>query len=235
MVIQTSFAPILAPIIADLFHRKKLKNLERHFKITTNWVFMVSFPLFLLIMLFPRELLSIWGKGFDAGWLGLIIIAVSMIINCSVGQVKEIIMMTGKSRLNLLNDGTAFTLAIILNILLIPRYGYLGASISFAAAVFTLNIMGFIEVYILLKMHPYKLSILKPLAAGIIVFSIIFIIKRYIFDGSASIIWLISLIAIFLVLYSGLLLAFRLNQEDKVVINMIRSGLRFRSSGSGSQ
>ena len=76
-------------------------------------------------------------------------------------------------------------------------------------------------IFIILRIHPYKLSILKPVAAGAIVSVVIFITKRYIFSGSITVIWLIVLIIIFLLLYTVLLLIFRLNQEDKMIMNMI--------------
>jgi O-antigen/teichoic acid export membrane protein len=229
-IIQASFNPIFAPIVADLFNRRKFSELESYFKIITNWVFMISFPLFIFLMVFPRELLNVWGSGYMAGWPSLMIISISMIINCSLGPVKNMIMMTGRSRLNLLNDGLSFLLAVVLNIILIPRYGVLGASISFASAVFVVNIMGFIEVYLILKIHPYKRSILKPMTAGVMIFAAIFMIKRYIFAGSIGIIWLIILMLLSLGLYAGLLILFRLNQEDRVVLAMIARRLRGRKS-----
>lgn len=222
-VILASFTAVFAPVIADLYNRKQLKKLESLYKIVTNWIFMISLPLFLIFVFFSREVLGIWGDEYIVGWLSLIIVSVAMLFNCGVGSVKFIIMMTGRSRLNLVNDGTTFALTIILNILLIPGYGILGASISFAAAIIIGNIMGLAEVLILFKIHPYKLSFLKPIAAGVIVSVVIFITKRYIFTASISIIWLIALIIIFLLIYAGLLLIFRLNEEDKAVINMISS------------
>ena len=224
-VILVSFNAIFAPVIADLYNRKQLKKLEGLYKIVTNWIFMISLPLFLIFVFFSREVLGIWGDEYIAGWLSLIIVSTAMLFNCGVGSVKSIIMMIGRSRLNLVNDGTTFALTIILSILLIPRYGVLGASISFAAAIFVGNIMGLAEIFIILRIHPYKLSILKPVAAGAIVSVVIFITKRYIFNGSITVIWLIVLIIIFLLLYTGLLLIFRLNQEDKMIMNMISSKL----------
>ena len=72
-------------------------------------------------------------------------------------------MMTGRSKLNLVNDGAAFMLAIILNIILVPGYGVLGASISFAAAIFLVNILGYIEVYVFTStLFRQHLAILLP-------------------------------------------------------------------------
>lgn len=222
-VILISFGAIFGPMIADLYNRDQLKKLEGLYKIVTSWIFMLSLPLFLIFVFFSREVLGIWGNEYAGGWISLIIVCTAMLFNCAVGPVKGLIMMTGRSRLNLLNDGAAFVITITLNILLIPIYGVLGAAISFAAAIFIVNIMGLAEVLILLKIHPYKLSFLKSIAAGAVVSAAIFITKRYIFNESISIIWLIALIIIFLLLYAGLMLVFRLNQEDKVVINMISS------------
>ena len=225
-VILTSFNTIFSPLIADLYNRRQLKKLESLYKVVTNWIIIVSLPIFILIMFFPKEILGIWGPEYKTGWIGLILIGAAMIINCSVGSVKNIIMMTGRTRVNLINDGTTFTLAIILNILLIPKYGVIGASISFAASVIFINIVGLIEVYIFLKIHPYKKSIIKPLAAGAIISIIIFLAKKYIITGDIKAIFLVLIVIILMVVYAGLIYLFKLNSEDKMVLELVVSKLR---------
>jgi len=224
-VVLTSFNAVFAPVIADLYNKKRSERLEKLYKIVTNWIFIISFPIFLLMVLYPEELLGIWGPGYRSGWISLVIISASMMINCAVGSVKNMIMMSGRSRLNLANEGIAFFITIILNILLIPEYGVMGAAISFAAAVVISNAAGLLEVYFLLGIHPYKISFLKPFAAGIISAAVFFLLKKYVMADSMDTVWLIIMAPLFLLMYTGLLFVFKFSREDLMVLDMIRQKL----------
>ena len=155
-IILTSFNTIFTPIIADLYNRGENKKLENLNKVVTGWIIIVSMPVFILSIFFPKEILEIWGPGYTEGRISLVIISTAMIINCEFGPVRYILMMTGRTRIILINDFTAFILAITLNILLIPKYGVLMLAISYASTIALLNIVGLIEVYLFLNMHPYK-------------------------------------------------------------------------------
>ncbi len=54
----------------------------------------------------------------------------------------------------------------------------------------------------------------------------IFFIRKYFFSAGISLIWLIILIVLFIIFYTGLLYLFKLNQEDKVILRIIKSRLK---------
>jgi O-antigen/teichoic acid export membrane protein len=78
-------------------------------------------------------------KGSDA----LIILSIGQFINAATGPVSNILMMTGKQKLNRnMMVGTTI-LAIILDFILIPRYGIIGAASVNTFGVILMNVIPF--------------------------------------------------------------------------------------------
>ena len=59
-------------------------------------------------------------------------------------------------------------LHIALNLFLIPRYGVLGAAIATSISLAVINVVGLIEVKLLIGIWPYRLSYLKLVAASVV-------------------------------------------------------------------
>jgi len=229
-IILESFSAIFAPMISDYYNRKEFKKLENLFKIVTKWIFTFSFPLFLLMIFFSKEILSIWGREYIGGTISLIVICCAQLINCSVGPVGYMIMMTGRTKINLLNTIIVFTTIIGLNILLIPKYGILGAALSLATAIGFINIIRVTEVYLILKIHPYRFDFLKPLLAGCSALGILFLINNFVKNTSNNLSFLTTLFFIFICIYFLLLYLLKINKEDKLIFNYIKTKLLMRKS-----
>jgi len=223
-VVLTSFNAIFAPMIADYYHRKEQKMLERLFKIVTKWIFTISFPLFLILALFAEDILRVWGEQYKTGAVCLIIICCAQLINCAVGSVGFVIMMTGRTILNFINDFVVFLMILILNCLLIPRYGILGAAASLAIALSSVNIVRLIEVWLILKIHPYRKDYYKPLLAGGSAVVAAGALNRFLMpnlEGS----WpaLIVNAGLIMLAYGVVLLFFGLDEEEKIIWHRIRA------------
>lgn len=164
-----SFEAIFAPTIADLFHQSRMEELQALFKATTKWIFTLTFPMGLAFILFARPLMAIFGPGFSAGAPVLISLAGAQLINSSTGPARFILTMTGRQRFELTNSLAMGGLNVVLNYLLIPNYGGLGAGIASGLSFTLAALARLLEVYWLYGMHPYRLSYWKPLMAGLVV------------------------------------------------------------------
>lgn len=124
--------------------------------------------------------------------------------------------MSGRSGLSLLNTIILFVTSAALNWLLIPRLEVLGAAIAGAISLFLLNILRVLEVWWILKIHPFKLSFIKPVIIGSIAAGVIFLVSRFVYSGSL----LLDAVAavIFCLLFGAGIFLFRLDEEDKLVI-----------------
>lgn len=230
-IVLTSFNAIFAPIIADLYNRKEYKTLENLFKIVTQWICTISFPVFLIIAFYAEDILRLWGEQYKTGAVCLIVICCAQMINCGVGSVGFVIMMTGRTIINLVNNLIVFLLILSLNYLLIPRYGLLGAAASLAVALSLVNIIRLVEVYLILKIHPYRAAYYKPILAGgsalATSWALGHLLKLMI--GSPLLMLVVHSSAIGLA-YVIALLVLGINEEDKVVWRKIKEKMLSRGA-----
>ena len=94
-MIHFAFGSMFAPIIAELLQRNDMEGLDQLFKIDTRWVFTLTLPLFVLVVLLSRDILVIFGAQFTQGSLALIILATAFFFNSCVGSCGAIIRMAG--------------------------------------------------------------------------------------------------------------------------------------------
>lgn len=90
----------------------------------------ISTPLFLFVVIFPNFILGLMGDEINEGVNILRLLAVSQLLNVWSGPVLNVLNMTGKERKVRTVITTASVLNIVLNFILIPNYGYAGASVA---------------------------------------------------------------------------------------------------------
>ena len=211
---------IFAPTISNLYGRHEHEALERLFKTVTKWIFTISLAAFLIIILFAKPILSIFGKSFIPGANALYVIVLGQLVNASVGSVGFMLMMTGRPKMNLLNSGILCGLTIGLSYMLIPKYGIVGAAIATAFSIAFVNILRLIEVYYFERIHPYKRSFIKPLISGTLSTLVLSILGIF-FPYSSSLFFSAGFGVVFLGSFIGFLILFRLESEDKYILKLI--------------
>ncbi len=203
-----------APLISDLFNKGQLSELRSLFKTVTRWVFTLSLGPVLLMVLFPRNLLSIFGADFTVGWLTVITLALFQLIAVSVGSVGFMLQMTGHQDFVLANNVFTALLNIVLNIWLIPIFGILGAALATGGSLAINNIAGLIEVYVILDFQPWDEKYIKPIIAGISSVAFFFLFSLI------DLHWFINLTCI-CVIYIVTNYFFGLAEEDKLILNAL--------------
>ncbi|MDQ2714031.1 MAG: oligosaccharide flippase family protein [Chloroflexota bacterium] len=223
---------IFSPIIAEFHSRGEHAQLANMFKIVTKWSFSLSWPIFLGCLVFHDAILGIFGaKYIAAGWV-LIILAFGNLVDSGVGSVNYLLVMTGRPRVILVNTVTTVVVNVALAILLVPRYGIIGAALAAALAVVILNVVGLIEVYWIMKIHPYRWDMLKPLVAGIIASLATAPLAALIHPGYGhlAILGALCLVMPLVIVYVALLALFRFSEEDVMVFETVRAKLGKRKT-----
>lgn len=211
---------IFAPTISMLYGKGDKATLERLLKTVTKWVFTISFFIFLIIILFANPILQIFGKEFTKGEQALYFIVFGEAVNVGVGAVGFILMMTGRTKINLINSIVLFTVTLVSSYIFIPIYGVLGAGIATAVPIILVNLLSVGEVYYFERIHPFSFNYLKPLIAGIIALVSTFILKYLIYTKSLLSIGILSLFFTFI--YIVVLLALKLDKEDESILHAIK-------------
>jgi O-antigen/teichoic acid export membrane protein len=151
VVVLASFvmAPInasFAPRIADLYHRSQTDTLRRTYAVATTWIVRLSLPAFIVLTLFPREVLAMFGPEFSVAAAVTIVLALGKLIDAATGPCAMMLNMSGRPALNMTDNVTALLLNIGLNLWLIPRYGIFGSAVAWAVALGLVNLARVIQV-----------------------------------------------------------------------------------------
>jgi O-antigen/teichoic acid export membrane protein/Mrp family chromosome partitioning ATPase len=159
-----------SPRIADLYHRGRLDRLRHAYALAGGWIVRLSVPAFVLLVVFPRDLLALFGRGFAAGAAVTVILAAGKFIDAATGPCGLVLNMTGRPKLNLLNNLAGLVLNILLNIVLIPRFGIVGSAVAWAISLAVINGARLVQVWLSLHMLPFEAAAGKGLVAGVAAF-----------------------------------------------------------------
>lgn len=167
------YFPIMAiaaviPSLISLIHTSgDIQELRRVVSESSRWILSLSIPIILILVLEGRFILKyFYGPEFEAGYAVLLILVFGQMIKAGAGLIGIILQMTGEHKVYMKINIFFGILNIILNILLVPRYGMIGAA---AATAFCLSTVDIICIFIIHK----RLSVLT-LAKGL-KFDVIFI------------------------------------------------------------
>lgn len=215
---------IFTPMVAELYDKRDLAKLESLYKVETKWAISLGLPLFLVLSIFARPIMSIFGSGFAEGAVVLIMLSTAQMIVVSAGSQGQVLMMTGHQNLTLINNVFFSVINIVSNYFFIPRYGIMGAAVSGLICTVIIVIIEVGQVYYLFRMHPFRSDMVKPLASGIFASLFIFffsrsdLINRY----QTNVFFLGILIILFAGFYLASMLILKLSDEDWSVINTLR-------------
>jgi hypothetical protein len=100
-------------------------------------------------------------------------------------------------------------------------------AIATGMAVSVVNLMRLLQVRVLLKMQPYRWDVLKPISAWIVssLFTGTLLYLLNLLHVSLQFYGLhieLLLIPVFLAIYVGMLVLFKVSPEDQVVLDMLR-------------
>lgn len=132
-----------APKFAELFSQGKMEELRKSAQLVTKIIFWCSAPILLVVILGAPLIMGVFGNDFVSGSVPLIILSVGQFINAATGPVNNVLIMTGKQKLNRNLMVTATLVAVLLDLLLIPRFGTLGAACVNTLGVMIMNIIPF--------------------------------------------------------------------------------------------
>ncbi|SEC02042.1 Membrane protein involved in the export of O-antigen and teichoic acid [Streptomyces sp. 2231.1] len=139
-LIQLAVRLAAAPQISRLLAVGQAAEARQLHRVSTCWVVLFSWPLFILITGFPRTFLSVFGPEFVKGGPALVVLCVAAMINVAVGNAQSVLLMAGRSTWHLAITAAAFTVQLTVGVLAVPVWGVLGAAVSWGAAIIVENV-----------------------------------------------------------------------------------------------
>ena len=220
-LILQSVNQIFAPVIADIHSRGEYVLLGRLFQTLTKWMLGLTFPLSIVMIAFARPIMRMFGHDFEAGWLILIIGTCGQLVNCGVGSVGYLLLMSGNQRRLVRVQAVMAVIMVVLCFKLVPVWGALGAAIAAALTNAGTNAWNLVEVRKALKLSPYNRSYLKllpPIGSALLI--AFMVSKASMFVRTE---WLVVVFALLLsyAAFSAVALAMGLDADDRLIADAV--------------
>ena len=121
---------VIAPKIASIYNDKNFSQLKLILKKATRINVVISLPIIILLLFFSEYVLSTFGSNYILAKNALWILLIAQFFNSITGPSALYLNMTGRQKK--LNGILVISLLInvVLNIILVPDFGMLGAAIS---------------------------------------------------------------------------------------------------------
>jgi len=161
------------PQLTRLFAVRDLAGANTVYQVTTAWLILLTWPLYLLAAVFGPTVLRIFGPSYQAGSTVMIILALTMLVATACGQVDMVLITTGRSSWSLYNGLLAMGVNIGVDLVLIPRFGITGAAIGWAAAICMSNLVPLAQVAVAAKVHPFGKGMAAASALTVLSFAVI--------------------------------------------------------------
>lgn len=169
---------MFAPIIAERRAAADIAGLERLYRTVTRWAVALAVPPLVVAAVAPEAVLGLWPNGSAEAATALRVTCLAQLICTSVGSVNYLLIMAGHQRATLWNGIPAVVLNIGLSFLWIPAFGVTGAALANGVATVTANVLGLIQVWLALRIHPFDRSFLRPLFAGVPAVVVVWAVAR---------------------------------------------------------
>lgn len=131
---------IAAPMLASAYHSHSQEQFGKIVRMTMVWSGLGALPLFVIMMVMPERILSLFGAEFKNGATLLRILATGQFVNAITGPVGFTLLMTGRERQYALSITVVTVCAVLAKFLVIPVAGMTGLAVVSATSVALLNL-----------------------------------------------------------------------------------------------
>lgn len=156
---STTANMVFAPSIAIAFGQNNANKLQNVFSHAARISLIFSIPIVILLLFWGENFLTLFGGEFKAGYAALIIMALGEFTHYILGPSLLTLNMCRNEYVSLRILILTLSLKIIISLILIPKYGLLGAAYSSSLALITQYSLAAIFIYKIRGIKPYFLGV----------------------------------------------------------------------------
>ena len=141
-IVLTSFGLLFTPAAARMFARNDREGINNLYWENAIWIAVASFPIFVLTFSLAQPItILLYGERYAQSAIILALLSFSYYFNAALGQNGLTLKVFGKVRYVVVINVIAVLVNLVANLLLIPRYGALGATIGTASTLVLHNLL----------------------------------------------------------------------------------------------
>ncbi len=153
-----------SPMMAAAFARGEKARVQSIYALSTVWVVLLSWPIFVTLATFAPLIMSTIGPEFEIASTSMTVMCLSILGYLALGNINSCLLMGGYSKLTASNTALSLALNIALNLYLVPRIGLVGAAIAWAVAITFDSVLCVVRGNMRVGIHPPTRELL--VAAG---------------------------------------------------------------------
>lgn len=224
-LILSSFGFIYLPLASRLDAEDRRSEIDAVYTLTTKWIFVITLPVFVTVVVFSEDVLvATFGREYAPASLALTILVVGFFTGATFGRNRETVSALGDTVFLMGTNALALVANIVLNLVLIPVYGYLGAAVASMLSFVSLNLVVFAVLKRRYDITPLsRRSIRTFLFVPIPLFAIALVVDQFVSLTLAT----IPLFGIFLGLVALLTMSVAgcLQPADRVPLELVEDHL----------
>ncbi len=169
---QAISAPV-EPRLSGLLARRDISGTREVYRLSTAWLICVNWPFFLVTAVYAPTIMDAFGHGYHSGWPVATLLCLCMLAATGVGLVDIVLIMAGRTTWNLFNTVSALVVNIVVDVVLLPHIGLIGAAIGWGTAILLTNIVPLAQIHHLMRVHPFGRKVFVAAAVAMLSFAVV--------------------------------------------------------------
>ncbi len=168
-----AFSFLYLPLATKHYMRDDISGLNDLYTVTTKWIVSLTFPLVLVFALFASDIIRLfYGAAYLPAAPVLSVLMAGLFFRALVGLDGDMVKAINRPRIEFYAAFVGVVVDIVLNAVLIPRFGIVGAALGTVVGYAIYNVIEVAAIYRAVGSHPFSAAALKPLvpttAAGLV-------------------------------------------------------------------
>lgn len=172
----SAITPVFKPMVSEnKFDTSLLRN---QYQLATRWITMLTIPMAITLVVVPHVYLSVlFTAEYSLAGATVVALTVGYLLNASFGPEGMFLEGLGHSKITLINTLVLVGVNGVLNVVLVPRLGILGAGLATGTALTIAGAVGVCEIYMLCSVSAFNWKLLRVWIAAIIPLSVGFVVR----------------------------------------------------------
>lgn len=225
------FGFLFMPIISELHSKDELDQMRRIYQVVSKWILISTLPLFLALTFYPEVVIGLtFGSEYSAGGLALTLLAIGFFTHAVAGPSGDALTALGRTRLVMYDNVSVAIVNVVLNLVLIPRYSYIGASIATTVGFVLMNTLYVTQLYREIGAHPFRRALLRTGLAATSVWIALYLGINTVFVVTPPI--FVAMMAVFLPFYVITIVRFgAIESEELSLLSTLEERIGFELDG----
>lgn len=216
---NTALNQAVAPMLATLARNESFTEMRRIVHQHSRWVIITTLPLFFIIAFYGNTLVLIFGKEFTVTTPVFIVLSLSLLVYAVLSSSATMLSMTGHHMAEFRAIVIGLIFNILLNYILIPYFGVMGAASATLMATLIASILRSMQALKLYGIFPVGYDSLRPALVGTMVFFAVYMAVD--FAGMEKNVFNTAIVSLlFVIVYACLMFRFGVCHEDRYLLVM---------------